>query len=135
MNTKVSDLMVEHVVTARRSDTVGHARKLVEQAGIHAIPIVDADGVPVGIVSTADLVHVIDGTTPLGQVMSPQPHVIPQYNDISAAARLMRKKHIHHVLVTHEKELVGILSTFDLLKLVEDHRFVMKPGPDSAKAG
>ena len=44
----------------------------------------------------------------------------------------MRNHRIHHVVVTHEKKVVGILSAFDLLKLVEDHRFVMKSAPQAA---
>ena len=75
------------------------------------------------------LAQVADGTTPLRKVMSHHPHTIPQYNDISAAARLMRNRRVHHVLVTHEQKLVGILSSFDLLKLMEDKRFVMKAAP------
>ena len=51
---------------------------------------------------------------------------MPQYNDASIAARIMRKNKIHHVVVTHEKKVVGLISSFDLLKLVEGHRFVMK---------
>lgn len=61
--------------------------------------------------------------------MSDKVYTIPQYNDVHQAARLMRNHHIHHVVVTHEKVVVGIISSFDLLELVEDHRFVMKPGP------
>ena len=33
------------------------------------------------------------------------------------------------LVVTHEQKVVGILSSFDLLKLVEGHRFVAKAGP------
>jgi hypothetical protein len=32
-------------------------------------------------------------------------------------------------VVTHEKKVVGILSSFDLLKLVEEHRWVPKNPP------
>ena len=41
----------------------------------------------------------------------------------------MRKHRVNHVIVTHEKKIVGILSSFDLLQLVEEHRFVMKNAP------
>ena len=51
---------------------------------------------------------------------------IPQYNDVSQAARTMRNHKIHHLIVTHEKKLVGVLSSFDLLQLVEGRRFEMK---------
>jgi hypothetical protein len=37
--------------------------------------------------------------------------------------------------VTHEKAIVGILSSFDLLKLVEEHRFIAKPGPKEPEKG
>ena len=42
---------------------------------------------------------------------------------------------IHHAVVTHEKKVVGMISSFDLLKLVEDHRFVMKNPPDAGRTG
>ena len=45
----------------------------------------------------------------------------------------MRKNKVHHVVVTHEKRVVGLISSFDLLKLVEGHRFVSKQGPSDTK--
>jgi CBS domain-containing protein len=42
------------------------------------------------------------------------------------AARIMRNHKIHHLMVTDEKKLIGIISSFDLLKLVEGHRFEIK---------
>jgi signal-transduction protein with cAMP-binding, CBS, and nucleotidyltransferase domain len=47
----------------------------------------------------------------------------------------MRNHHIHHLVVTHENEIVGVLSSFDLLQLVEDHRFAIKNPPTSSKRG
>jgi hypothetical protein len=37
------------------------------------------------------------------------------------------------VVVTHEKKVVGVLSSFDLLKLVEGHRFVAKNPPTESR--
>ena len=67
--------------------------------------------------------------------MSNVVYVVPQYDDVSIAARVMRNHRIHHVVVTHEKKIVGILSAFDLLKLVEDHRFSMKNPPTRKRRG
>jgi predicted transcriptional regulator len=61
--------------------------------------------------------------------MSKEVLTIPKYSGIHIAARVMRNHHIHHLIVTHEKKIVGVLSSFDLLTLVEDHRFIMKNGP------
>jgi hypothetical protein len=34
-------------------------------------------------------------------------------------------------VVTHEKKVVGLISSFDLMKLVEGKRFTMKNAPKS----
>ena len=67
--------------------------------------------------------------------MSTKVYSVPQYDDVHIAARVMRNHHIHHVVVTHEQAVVGVLSAFDLLKLVEDHRYVAKnpPTPSTRK--
>lgn len=67
--------------------------------------------------------------TPISRIMTNEVKTIPAYNDASAAACAMRRSKVHHLIVTHEKQVVGIISTFDLLKLVEDHRFVVKGAP------
>ena len=41
----------------------------------------------------------------------------------------MRNKQVHHLIVTHEGKIQGIVSTYDLLKLVAEHRFVPKNAP------
>ena len=66
--------------------------------------------------------------------MTKDVRTIPAYNDVSAAARMMRRHKVHHAVVTHEKKVVGMLSSFDLLKLVEGHRFTMHAAPTATKA-
>ena len=123
---KVADLMVKNVITAQKHHTIDHIRKLMQNNSIHAVPIVDSENIPVGIVTSMDLSDELKPTTPVSNVMTERVYRIPQYNGVHQAARLMRNHKIHHVLVTHEQELVGILSSFDLLALVEEHRYVPK---------
>lgn len=129
MNLKVADLMVADVVAVQRHHTVEHARNSMHRNGIHALPVVDPDGTVAGIVSSKDLAADLKGGAPISGVMTSEVYTIPEYNDVHHAARLMRNRKIHHVVVTREKEVVGMLSSFDLLRLVEQHRFEMKPGP------
>lgn len=124
--------MAPDVVTVQRHHTVEHARDLMQRNGFHALPVVDSDVTVAGIVSSQDLAANLKGSTPIGGVMTSEVYIIPQYNDIHPAARLMRNHKIHHV-VTQEKKVVGVLSSFDLLKLVEQHRFVMKAGPTPSR--
>ena len=131
MNVKISDLMAKRVITAAPHHTVGRLRGIMERNRIHAVPVVGTDKEPVGIVTTADLARRFKDDSPVSRLMSNDVIVVPAYNDASVAARIMRKRKIHHVVVTHEKKVVGIISSFDLLKLVEGRRFVAKNAPTS----
>ena len=133
MNVKIADLMAKRVITAQPHHTLDHVRTMMERNRIHAIPIVGPDGEALGIVTTADAARNLKGETPVKRVMTERVYQVPAYNDVSAAARIMRKHKIHHVVVTHEKRVVGILSSFDLLKLIDGQRFTMKNSPSEKK--
>ena len=133
MNIKVAELMSESVVTAEPHQSTEHIRKLLERNNISTVPVVDSDGQPVGIVSASDLAHDLKAGSPISNVMTTKVFVVPKYEDVSIAARVMRNHKIHHVVVTHEKTVVGILSAFDLLKLVENHRYVAKNPPTESR--
>lgn len=133
MNLKIADLMAKRVISAQPHHTVGHVRKLFSNNRIHAVPVVGPEQELLGLVSTADLMGDVKAGTPVSSIMTRDVRAIPAYNDVSAAARLMRKHKVHHAVVTHEKKVVGMLSSFDLLKLVEGHRFTMHAAPTAAK--
>lgn len=129
MNTKVAELMSESVVTAEPHQSVEHVRQILDRNSISSVPVVDSEGQPVGVVSATDLAHDLKAGSPISKIMTEKVYVVPKYEDVSIAARIMRNHKIHHVVVTHEKKVVGILSAFDLLKLVEGHRYVAKNPP------
>ena len=132
---QVSDLMTSSVITVTRHQTLDHARDLMERHGIHAVPVVSQDHEAVGVLSSADLIGDLAGETLIGQVMTREVYTVPSYSGLHIAARMMRNHRIHHLIVTHEKKVVGIVSSFDLLRLVEDRRFVMKSQPSRPKKG
>ena len=136
VNIKVDELMVPQVVTTQPHVTVGHVKGMMRNANVRVIPVLGPDGEPTGIVSASDLLDHLSDQTPVSHVMTEKVYTIPQYEEISVAARMMRNHRIHHLVVTHEQRVVGILSTFDLIQLVEGKRFVMKnPGTPSARKG
>jgi CBS domain-containing protein len=133
MNVKVNELMTESVVTAEPHQSIEHVRSMLERNKISAVPVVDSDGKPVGIVSQTDLVHDLKPGAPVSTIMTEKVYTVPQYDNVNIAARVMRNHKIHRVVVTHEQKVVGMLSAFDLLKLVEGHRFVAKNAPTRSK--
>ncbi|MDJ0788479.1 MAG: CBS domain-containing protein [Myxococcota bacterium] len=133
MNAKVHDLMTTSVVTTEPHVSVSHVRKILERNKIGAVPVVGPDGEPVGIVSASDLVPTLKADSPVSAVMTEKVYTVPQYDDVSIAARVMRNHKIHRVVVTHENKVVGMVSSFDLLALVESHRWVPKNPPSESR--
>ena len=133
MNITVDDLMTERVMTGTPGQTVGQVRDVMNRNGIHTLPIVNPEGEPIGVVSASDLIAAKSDATPVRNVMTEKVHCIPRYSGVHIAARMMRNSHVHRLVVTHEPRVVGIISSYDLLRLVEDHRFVMKNPPTSSR--
>ena len=135
MNAKVHDLMTESVVTIGRHATIDRVRKILQRNKVGAVPVVDADGQPVGIVSATDLVPSLKADSPVSKIMTEKVYTVPKYDDVSVAARIMRNHRIHRLVVTHEQKVVGIITTFDLLELVQGHRWVAKNPPSESRRG
>ena len=133
MNVKVADLMSESVVTSEPHASVDHVRQMLQRNKVGAVPIVDAEGEPVGIVSSTDLIASLKPESPVSKIMTEKVYTVPKYDDVSIAARIMRNHKIHRVVVTHERKVVGMISAYDLLELVEGHRWVAKQPPSESK--
>ena len=127
MSAKVDDIMSKKVIVAEPHHSVDHVRGLLEQNKIHAVPVVNSEHEPVGVVSSKDLSERdLKGGAHINTIMSDSVLAVPRYEDVRIAARVMRNHKVSHLVVTHEKKVVGMLSSFDLLKLVEEHRWVPK---------
>ena len=133
MNVKIDELMTDSVVSTEPHKTIDHVRRMMERNKVGAIPVIDSEGRPVGIVSVTDILPDTNGSSPVSTIMTEKVFTVPRYDDVSTAARVMRNHKIHRVLVTHEQRVVGVLSAFDLLKLVEGRRFVDRNAPTGSK--
>ncbi len=96
---------------------------------ISALPIVDARGSVVGVLSRSDLVHHarLHGDAALaaqtcGHLMTQGPLVVEPTTPLRDAARIMMDHRIHRVFVVEAGALVGVLSTKDLSRAVLDAR-------------
>ncbi|MGF1599078.1 MAG: cyclic nucleotide-binding/CBS domain-containing protein [Acidimicrobiales bacterium] len=82
--------------------------------GIHALLVMEGNDV-LGIVTSTDLIDNWPDDEPIATVMTPAPVAIRVEAAVREAVELMISKRIHHLLVTDDIEVIGILSTFDLL--------------------
>ncbi len=123
MEVTVAEVMVPRVFVVAPDDKVAYVREVMKGRGIHAVPVFDDEERPLGIVTATDLIDAPHSEMFVADIMTTEVVTVPQENSVSAAARIMRDKKLHHLLVTSEGEVVGILSSFDLLRVVEDNGF------------
>ncbi|MBI39893.1 MAG: hypothetical protein CMF59_09855 [Leptospiraceae bacterium] len=133
MSVKIDEIMKSRVITVTPHQTAGHVRELLENNKINIVPVVGPDKEVLGVVSSADLIKKISDAKPVSQFMTEKIYTIPRYGDVELAARMMRKHRIHHLVVIDNKKLAGVISTFDLLQLLEGKRFVLKNAPTQSK--
>ena len=116
---KLEEVMAGAVIMVSPDDTLGDVREKMTGLDIGAIPVVDDSGVLQGIVSSEDLVTDYAATIPVSRVMNSPVLTLSPGSEASEAARTMREQGCHHIVVTRGERVVGIVSSFDLLRLVE----------------
>lgn len=119
MGAKVQDLMASGVLVVKRDDTVGEVKNLMKAHDVHALPVVDENDHPVGIVTAGDLLADSVPSMTVSRIMTPMLHSVRRQTGARQAAHLMREHGIHHLVVVEEDRVVGILSSLDLLRLIE----------------
>ena len=136
MALKIKDIMTKNVKCVHPQMTLGEVGDLFSKKKVSGFPVIDReDEKLIGIISRADLLN-NNGNgqdTKVRNAMIKKVYSIPEYGDISTAARIMRNHKIHRLVVTKDKKVVGIVSSYDLLRLLEDRAFVPKNKPSKNK--
>jgi CBS-domain-containing membrane protein len=130
----VGALMSHDVVCIAPDVTFETVVGLLRQYRVGALPVVDDDGAPIGIVSKTDVIRVVgegrvhseldtfdvDHAAPpvrsARDLMTPIVVALRESDDVAIAASRLRRDKIHHAPVVGELgNIVGLLSTLDLL--------------------
>lgn len=115
--------MTVHVHVASASTPLRFLARLIEENKVGAIPIVDQQGVPIGIVSETDLLMMdrwhgraeAEGVA-ASEIMTSAPIAIASGTSLTEASRLMRERKVRHLVVVDERGgIAGIVSRGDLL--------------------
>ncbi|MBI3297235.1 MAG: CBS domain-containing protein [Elusimicrobia bacterium] len=135
------DVMQKKVVTVRPNMLVRELARLLDEKRISGAAVVDGGGALVGVVSKSDLVHhELEGgesfiapvarlpegfhvespdRTTVSDIMTPGAIEASADAPVPELARLMRRRRIHRVFITKGRKLLGIVTTLDLLKVLE----------------
>lgn len=126
----VSTIMTRNLVTADINDSLKHVNTLLKENKIRHVPVVSGSKL-VGIISKSDIMRLsfgdifegqdeVDETVfdllKLEQVMVSNPSVITENETIQEVAEKFTKVEFHALPVVKEGQIVGIVSTTDLVK-------------------
>ena len=117
----VSDVMTARVHVASPVTPFKQLVRLIAENRVSAIPIVDQQGMPVGIVSESDLL--LRSAQPGGRVasdlMTSSAITVPLDTRLGEAARLMRERNVRRLVVVDQRgRIAGVVSRSDLLQVL-----------------
>lgn len=135
----VEEIMSTSLSTLTERDTLSDARKMMSEAGIHHVPIVNGDTHLVGLVSHRDVLAVSEsklsddslaqnpGTIGVGEFMTRDVATVDRRANLRQAAVYLQKHQYGCLPVVEDEKLIGIITDSDfvgvainLLEQIED---------------
>jgi CBS domain-containing protein len=119
----VRDIMSRPVITAKETDTVADAAKLMAKHSIGCVLVSGKKGNTVGIVTERDIVqriaakNLLPSKVTVGESMSKPVITIRSNASVTDAARLMNQKKVRRLAVIEDGKLTGILTMKDILEV------------------
>ncbi len=120
---KVSDFMVTDIFTVQKDDIIDLVAEMMSWRKIRHTPVEDSKGNLVGLISSRHLIHYLiknkrsKKTATVEDIMIKSPVTITEEATIMDAMKLMRENKIGCLPVTKGKELVGIITEMDFLRV------------------
>jgi inosine-5'-monophosphate dehydrogenase len=113
--------MIVDPVTIAPDRPVRDALAVMENYKISGVPVVDADGHLVGIITNRDLRFETRFDIPVAAIMTPQPLVtVPVGTTLDQAKTVLQKHRIEKLLVVDEdKRLKGLITVKDIQKAIQ----------------
>ncbi|MEO7294569.1 MAG: CBS domain-containing protein [Candidatus Limnocylindria bacterium] len=129
---RVADLMSIDPVTISVDASIEETDELLREHRVSGLPVVDADGRLVGVISLTDLLYLAVPSVQalirhhergirVGEVMSTPPVTIESTATLREAARLMHEDRLHRlVAVNADGRPIGVISAMDFVALAAE---------------
>jgi len=139
---QVRDVMTRNVISVKADDSILSAARLMLQNRISGLPVVDAGGALVGIVTEGDFLrrgeigttrhrpkwlefiigpgrladeYVHESGRKVGEVMTPNPLTVSEDDALEKVVTLMERRRIKRLPVVRDGQIVGIISRANLM--------------------
>lgn len=139
-----ADLMQRELITVNADDPLREVERLLVDAQVSSVPVVDDTGAVLGVVSMRDVVtRYADsagmrdddddqededatwstaGDEPCASdLMTTEVVRVAPHTDLAGLARAMVENVVHRVLVVENDRLLGLVSTMDVLRAIAEH--------------
>jgi CBS domain-containing protein len=117
----VGQIMTSGAVTCNPDTALDDVARIMSEADVSAVVVVNAQGEMQGIISQFDLLACLGqelGEMTAGGIMTPEIQSLPPHASLKQAAKLMREQGIHRLIVADEdkRRAAGILSASDIIR-------------------
>lgn len=122
----VKDVMSSPVVTVNENEPIDKTAKIMDDYGLGCVIVTGKEGKPLGIITERDLVkrvlakNILPSTLKAKDVMTSPLITIDPSMTLSEAARRMSRLDIRRLGVMYKGELVGIISSKDILAVTPE---------------
>lgn len=141
----VGDRMALEPIVIRVDATLTEATTLMDRHHVHGLPVVDAAGSLVGVLSQTDLARArateyLWSNWPglvVRHLMTSPAITIHRSTSLEVAARKMERNRIHRLVVVDDEDAtipIGVLSTTDLIHAIAEE-LAAEARPETAEAG
>jgi CBS domain-containing protein len=121
----VGEVMTANPISIIETASLAEAAKILDSQKITGLPVVDADGALVGVLSQTDLVRARANQQyvqnwpglPVGRIMTTPALTISMTASLEEAAKVMDGRRVHRLVVTDGAATpIGIISASDLVR-------------------
>ena len=122
MSKSIASMMQTQTLSVDMDATLDQVDEALRLNNLSAVPVIEREnGAVVGIISARDLAHFHHekrnaAAVRAWEICSYKPVEVDPDASVSDVARLMVGRRIHHVVVTQDKAVIGIVSALDFVK-------------------
>ncbi len=121
MSNSISKIMQKNVVVANVDDSISEVEAFITEHKLSFLPVVDSTNKCFGVICDYDILkfHNEKGNSKLEHAWEICSHSVINVSDdisIKDAAELLIEKRVHHLVISNNDKIIGVVSSIDLLR-------------------
>jgi len=122
----IYEIMSKNVVKVNHEVSALEISKIMVKRRVSSVSIIDNDNKTIGIVTEKDLIrevcakNILANTVTAAKVMSSPLITISKNSSINDATKLMVEKKIKHLAIHDNNDIIGIVTTYDLINVLRN---------------